>query len=592
MHNYLLFIASFTLCFLSCQPQFRSESRPLSSKDISAQLVKAFDSNQTMESVRYFTQFWRIGGGPGFDSCLSYIETRLRQAGIEKKSEKNFATSSLGHYSIQEDQTNENVWIPQEAVLSLESPEIRVLDSFEETPVMLCRNSFSTDVSAPLVYVAGGNKESDFEEVDIAQRMVLCDAHPAQAYKLALNHGALGVISSYVPPYNHPDQHPTIISENGLPYDAERKPFALKVSPRTAAELKRMLSYQQVKARVQVKTSFIKAPLKTLVAEIPGSVKPEQRIVLIAHLDHYKPGANDNASGSATLLEIFRSISLGIKQGTFPQPARTLTFLWVDEYQGTMLWMKRNEQSLQNVVAAFVLDMVGGNPEKTGGTFRVERMPDPGTVWFRPPEQHSGWGAGHWNKEKLFGSFLNDFYLSVVQERSQATGWKTNHNVWEGGSDHDPFLWKNIPAILSWHFPDFGYHSSLDKIENISPTEIKNAGVSIGTASLALALGTEETAREILHRVAAASTARLEVEKQNTLLELSDAQAQGATALDETKKREKEILEAWGKWYEEALRSVLTIPTNTPSESFKKEVEMELENHRNNVATLLTALGI
>ncbi|MBI3579889.1 MAG: DUF4910 domain-containing protein [Ignavibacteriales bacterium] len=588
MQKRLLFIASFTISFLSCQPQFRSEPRPLSSKDVSSQLVKTFDGHQALESVRYFTQFWRVGGGPGFDSCVSYIETRLRQAGMGKKTDP----SSLGQYYIQEDKMNEKVWIPHEAVLSLESPEIRVLDSFAETPVMVCRNSFSTDVSAPLVYVAGGTKESDFEEVDIAQRIVLCDAHPAEAYKFALNHGALGVISSFVPPHNHPDQHPTIISENALPYDAERKPFALKVSPSTAAELKRMLSYQQVKIHVQVKTSFIEAPLKTLVAEIPGTLKPEQRIVLIAHLDHYKPGANDNASGSATLLEILRSISSGIQQGTLPKPARTLTFLWVDEYEGTMLWMKRNEQSLQNVVAAFVLDMVGGNPEKTGGTFRVERMPDPGTVWFRPPEQHSGWGAGHWNKEKLFGSFLNDFYLSVVQERCQATGWKANNNVWEGGSDHDPFLWKNIPAILSWHFPDFGYHSSLDKIDNISPTEMKNAGVSIGTASFALALGTEGTAREILHQVAKAATVRLEKEKQNTLLELSDAQAQGTTALDETKKREKEILAAWGRWYEEALRSVLTIPANSPSEIFKEEVGREIQNHRNNVASLFAALGI
>lgn len=592
MHKHLFFIASLTISFLSCQPLYRSEHRELSSNDIALRLDKTFDGNQAMEGVRYFTQFWRIGGGPGFDSSLSYIESRLRHAGIEKKSERNSGPSSLGQYYIQEDQTNENVWVPQDAVLSLEYPEIRVLDSFAENPVMLCQNSFSADVTAPLVHVPGGNKESDYEGIDVAKRIVLCDAHPAQAYKFALKRGAAGVISSFVPPYNHPEQHPTIISENGLPYDAERKPFAMKVSPRTAAELKRMLGYQQVTVRAHVTTSFVEAPLKTLVAEIPGSVKPEQRIVLVAHLDHYKPGANDNASGSATLLEILRSVALGIQQGKIPKPARTLTFLWVDEYQGTMLWMKRNEQLLHNIIATFVLDMVGGNPEKTGGTFRVERMPDPGTVWFRPPEQHSGWGAGNWNKEKLFGSFLNDFYLSVINDRSQATGWKTNHNVWEGGSDHDPFLWKKIPAILSWHFPDFGYHTSLDKIENISPAEMKHAGVSIGTASLALALGTEETAREILSLVAQAAVSRLEKEKPNTFLELSDAQAQGATALDETKKREREILEAWGKWYEEALRSTLTIPVSTPSEIFKEEVERAIQNHRNNVASLLAALGI
>ncbi|MBM4161543.1 MAG: M28 family peptidase [Ignavibacteria bacterium] len=413
------------------------------------QIDRLFDSGHAYESARFFTQFWRIAGGPGFDSCLNYIERNLDALGFQRTRSTPGRSAQVGRYQILEDPPERKVWIPEDALLSLQSPEIRVLHSFSSTPLILATNSFSNDVTAPLTYVSGGNKESDYDQLDVEGRVVLCDAHPAQAYRLALKRGAVGLISAYVPPHNHPEKHPDIIADNGLPYDDQLRPFAINISPRTAAELKQMLGNQQVVIRVQMKTSFAENPIKTLVAEIPGSTRPEQQIVLVAHLDHYKPGANDNASGAATLLEIVRSVAAGIREGRLPVPARTLTFLWVDEYRGTHLWMKHQGENMSHVLSAFVLDMVGGDPEKTGGMFRVERMPDPGVVWFRPPEQHSGWGVGRWDKHKLFGSYLNDFYLSLVKGWAAEKGWKTTQNVWEGGSDHDPFLRRGIPAILS-----------------------------------------------------------------------------------------------------------------------------------------------
>ncbi|MDP2886271.1 MAG: hypothetical protein Q8P51_14750 [Ignavibacteria bacterium] len=61
-----------------------------------------------------------------------------------------------------------------------------------------------------------------------------------------------------------------------------------------------------------------------------------------------------------------------------------------------------------------------------------------------------------------------------------------------------PAVGRKIPAVLSWHFPDFAYHSSMDQVSNISATEMKNAGVSIGTAAFQLSTGSEDIARSIL----------------------------------------------------------------------------------------------
>ena len=63
---------------------------------------------------------------------------------------------------------------------------------------------------------------------------------------------------------------------------------------------------------------------------IPGhdpQVSDEQ-IVLSCHLDHQRPGANDNASGCATILEIARILTNFLREGRIEPPRRTIRFIW------------------------------------------------------------------------------------------------------------------------------------------------------------------------------------------------------------------------------------------------------------------------
>ena len=574
------------VCIACYQPAADNPRTGSLTDHVATILDRQFDGERAMQSVKFFTQYWRIAGGPGFDTCVSYVESTLRPLTTNSS-----RTEAHGYYEILQDPKQSKTWVPEDGILSIVSPEVRVLHSYAETPVTLCQNSFPHDVTAPLAYVPGRAGDDQYEQADVKGKLVLCDVPAASAYALAMNHGAIGVISSYVPAYNKPEEHPDIVAESGIRYDEERQPFAFNISPRTAEELKKLLGRQKVVLHAQVKSSFVEKPLKTIVAEIPGAIQPDERVVLVAHLDHYKPGANDNASGSATLLEMFRSLTSAIRDRALPRPARTLTFLWVDEYRGTSLWMKRNANKLNRVLAAFVLDMVGGNPEKTGGTFRVERTPDPGAVWFRPPDQHSGWGAGSVDKTSLFGSFLNDYYLSVVQQRSAQTGWKTANNVWEGGSDHDPFLWKKIPAVLSWHFPDFAYHTSMDVVGNISSEEMKNAGVSIATAAYQLAVGDEEVTRSIIQCVTSSWKMRIEVLKRQTAAELDKARPQGGPVLEAAKRQETEILGAWAAWYDEALQSILRVPPQMPSQALNAEIQLEREKLRKSFSDINAGFG-
>ena len=100
----------------------------------------------------------------------------------------------------------------------------------------------------------------------------------------------------------------------------------------------------------------------------------QQEIAFTCHLDHPHPGANDNASGCATILEVARTFAKLIREGTLPRPARTLHFLWPPEIEGTTILLNARPDLAERIVAAIHMDMVGGGPE-TKAVFHVTRSP-------------------------------------------------------------------------------------------------------------------------------------------------------------------------------------------------------------------------
>lgn len=119
----------------------------------------------------------------------------------------------------------------------------------------------------------------------------------------------------------------------------------------------------------------------------PGRSKAGERILLVAHVQ--EPGANDNASGCGTLLAAALAVHDAVRRGAAPAPERTITFLWVDEIRGSQQWIKDHPDEARRVLAMLSLDMTGEDTAKTGGTFLIEKGPDPSAIWERPSDPHS-----------------------------------------------------------------------------------------------------------------------------------------------------------------------------------------------------------
>jgi Zn-dependent M28 family amino/carboxypeptidase len=271
-----------------------------------------------------------------------------------------------------------------------------------------------------------------------------------------------------------------------------------------------------------------------VVAEIPGTIRPGERIVMVAHIQ--EPGANDDGSGCGTLLALAIALKRAIAAGALPAPGRTLTFIWGDENRGSRAWLTAHPDQARAVQYMFSMDMTGEDTAKTGGTFLIEKQADPSAVWPRPSDPHTAWGASEVKASELTGSLLNDLHLAVCLRRAQDTGWVVRTNPYEGGSDHTEFKNAGVPSLLDWHFTDRYYHTNLDRPDKTSPAEMVNVGVSVATSAYFLASATAADAREVTALLDRAAAARLALE-----------QRQGASA---------EILAAWRKWYAEARASV------------------------------------
>jgi hypothetical protein len=246
------------------------------------------------------------------------------------------------------------------------------------------------------------------------------------------------------------------------------------------------------------------------------------------------------------LAEMARVVAMLVRNGT-ARPQRTLTFLWGDEIRSTDRFLKEDSVRRAGVKWGMSLDMVGENTARTGGTFLIEKMPDPSAVWVRGDDQHSEWGGRPIAESAIVHHWFNDFVRQRCLDRARRTGWVVKANPFEGGSDHTPFLNAKIPAVLLWHFTDVFYHTDLDRIENVSATTLGHVGACALTTGLLLTEGTPAVARAALAELA--TTAERTLRTQAALSR--DTLARGGS-----REREQHILNVWRDYYLGAIGRV------------------------------------
>lgn len=535
-------------------------------------LAGRFDRDAAMDLVRFMDRFWRVAGNPGYDASIDRIREGLQAAG--------FGGPGPLETEIRVDEYPAGTpgWDHRLATVRFADDSTgEPLFDRERDRVALCINSFSTPpggLVAPLVDVGSGANDADFQGKEVAGAVVLGRAGVGRLWQQAVRaRGAAGVISTDVAGYIRPadpaqftrDEQRDVFQWGSIPYEPSRRSFAFKASWRVAERLRERLRRGPASLRVEIESASHTGPHRSLVAEIRGSRRPAERIVLVAHVQ--EPGANDNASGSATQFALARALLDAIQAGALPAPGRTLTFLWVDEIRGSRQWMTSHPDDARGVHYMFALDMTGEDTSKTGGTFLIEKQADPSAVWPRPSDPHSEWGAGTARLESLKGSLLNDLHLGVCQRRARDTGWVVRTNPYEGGSDHTVFAGAGIPSLLNWHFTDRYYHTNQDRADKVSAAEMEHVGVSVATSAWFLASASSTDAAATAALIDSAARRRLALERDQGAALVARATDRAAAV-----EVERRVRAAWIQWYREALASVLTLPADEVPEALRTRI--------------------
>ena len=187
-------------------------------------------------------------------------------------------------------------------------------------------------------------------------------------------------------------------------------------------------------------------PYETLVATIPGTDPAAGDIVFSCHLDHEKPGANDNASGCAANLEIARTLKTLIDAKRIPPPVRTIRFIWPSEMTGTIAYLAKYPEIASRIRAAVHLDMVGGDPFITKSVLHVTRSP-----WSIATVTD--------DVEEVFGRYVIDGAM-----RAAGDGDMT-HAIRSRGGSKDAF-WADITPYESgsdhWIYQEGGFAIPVD----------------------------------------------------------------------------------------------------------------------------------
>ena len=524
-------------------------------------LQTAFNEHNAYQTVWYVEQRWRIAGNSGFNESIWYVEKKLQQAGFKK--EINNETEAPLTYRIEKRPMKHVTWEPVDAQLFIEG-ENEPLLKFKTNRNMIAMYSASTPaggVKAELVYVGQGSAK-EFEAKDVKGKIVFGEGSIGSLYGNAVKNGALGALAYSMPAYNQPAKYTSSIQFQGIGYtDSLQQKWGILLSWAAKEKLKAALERGAVFVNVLVNTRIYTSEELTLVANVRGSDRAQERFVFSAHVQ--EPGANDNASGVGTLAEMARVTAMLVKKKKL-KPKRSLTFLWGDEIVSTRRYIQDDSIRAKGIKWGLSLDMVGEETQKTGGTFLIEKMPDPSAIWTRGNDKHTEWGGGTLQESDMFPHYFNDLLLNRCLNEAAQTGWVVRTNPFEGGSDHTPFLQAKIPGLLMWHFTDVFYHTDADRLDMVSPAEMKHVGKSALATAYLLTTANNKTAVALINDITHNALQRLQTE-----FELSKQAIQQG----KDKAAEQHILEVWSNWYVNAIGAAADISAQDLNTAVQKSIE-------------------
>lgn len=247
----------------------------------------------------------------------------------------------------------------------------------------------------------------------------------------------------------------------------------------------RLADGEPIEAEFNLQHTFNKGPVPTFntIAEIRGTEKPDEYVIISAHLDSWdgpgSEGCTDNGTGSSVTLEAARILAaVGAK------PKRTIRFInWTGEEQGLLGskgYLEKHKEILPNISAVFVDD---GGTNYEGGLVAIDSMVPYLAAATAPVN--------------------NQFTDSVDGKPLNVNVHTVDRMPRGGGSDHATFNAAGVPGFF-WDEVGradygFGWHTQNDKLNLAIPEYLKQSSTCVAITAYQLACAPDLLPREPAH---------------------------------------------------------------------------------------------
>jgi hypothetical protein len=479
-------------------PAAAAQSLPLLAEAHVHAISEEISGDAAYEHVRHNTQFHRPrGGADGLWQVAEYYEGKAREYGL---SDVRLIRQA---YALPP-------WNARSAELWIEGERPERIASILQTPLHLADFSRAADVTAELVD-AGAGTPAELDAAGVRGKVVLTYG-PATAVmrEAVVRRGAAGIVWYPSPFYegtgidgsgfNRPDQVRWVSLPAGQ-IDGGEPTFAFVLSLRQGVALRNRLAAaaEPVRVRAAVDAAFTSAqgaePWQVMVeAFIPGT-EPRlgQDVVLTGHMQEEGTSANDDASGTANVLEIGRALTRLIEDGRLPRPRRNIRLWWVTEFSSQRQYFADHPEAHRAMWVNVNQDMVGA--DQSQDILRKQNV-------TRLPASRFHFLNDVTEAVVEYMVRANTFELAQLQAGTAALyprphlsrlGSRHRYNAemifFHGNTDHVPFLEApiGIPGVTFTNMPDRFIHSSDDDLWNIDPTQLGRNAVAAALIAYAMA---------------------------------------------------------------------------------------------------------
>ena len=469
----------------------------------------AVDGNAALETVRELGRFHRVHGSPGFAAAAELVRKKLLAAGLSDAAIEHFPADGKTRYAHFLSYLG---WNPVSASLEEVSPRSGLVESFPDLPVALADYSQDADVTAELVDVGAGTSAASYEGRDLRGKIALADGSLEVVHRFACaERGAAGFLSDFPNQTTawSGDDRDLVRWGHLSPYGTDNR-FAFMLSKRQAEAYRaRLAAGEKIVLRARVQAKLVPATYDVVVATIPGTDAAAGEIVLTAHLCHQSAGANDNASGSAAILEVARALQTAIRNKTVTLPHRAIRFLWLPEIAGSQAYLVRHPEVVKRLVAGIHMDMVGGLLATTRGTFHVSRAAE-----SRPhvvSEIARAWLDDTVDASRRYAERGGDPRAGLVWRPGSREPLLADLRALEMGSDHEVFEEASfgVPMAYFHDWPDVTIHTNKDQPENLDATKLGRVAYMGAGIAWTLAALPDAAAPRLLRYAKAQVDARL-----------------------------------------------------------------------------------